>query len=113
MSFLDRFRAPSAPSLSPADFKARRRPDDVVLDVRTPAEFAGGHVAGAVLMDAQAADFRARAAGLDPAKTYYVYCRSGNRSGQAAAILREAGLAEVYNVGGLDALARAGVEVRR
>ena len=99
--------------LSPEQFKNRRTPESVVLDVRTPGEYAGGHVAGADLVDLQAPDFRDRVGRLDRDGTYYLYCRSGNRSGMAARIMREMGFAHVYDIGGLDALARAGVEVSR
>jgi rhodanese-related sulfurtransferase len=57
--------------------------DFVVLDVRTPAEFAGGHLPGAVNLDIQSHDFETRLTGLDRGKTYLVYCRSGNRSTKA------------------------------
>lgn len=107
--------ATAAEQLSPADFKARHRPGDAVLDVRTPAEYARGHLAGAVNVDLAAPDFSGRMAalGLDPAQPVYLYCRSGNRSGTAARLLRDMGFAEAYNVGGLDALARAGLPLGR
>jgi rhodanese-related sulfurtransferase len=39
---------------------------------------------------------------LDPEKSYYVYCRSGNRSGQACAIMNAKGIAKAYNlIGGV------------
>ncbi len=52
----------------------------VVIDVRTPAEFAEGHLPGAVNIDVQGGDFDAQVAQLDPEGDYAVYCRSGNRS---------------------------------
>ena len=99
---------PAAP-LAPADVCARLAPGDALLDVRTPAEYAGGHLAGAALMDVMGPDFADRAAGLDPSRTYYLYCRSGNRSAQATEALRALGL-DAHNAGGFDALARAGFE---
>jgi rhodanese-related sulfurtransferase len=74
--------------------------DLVVLDVRTPAEFAAGHLAGAVNIDVRAADFATRVASLDSGKRYVVYCRTGVRSAQAVAVLRERGFARVYDVSG-------------
>ena len=41
---------------------------------------------------------------LDPAKSYYLYCRSGNRSGQAAKLLRDGGFDSVFNAGGYGSL---------
>jgi rhodanese-related sulfurtransferase len=43
-------------------------------------------------------------AGLDPSRTYYLYCRSGNRSGQAAKLLRAKGFDSVFNAGSYDSL---------
>ena len=63
----------------------------MLLDVRTPEEFATGHLAGAQLMNFEAADFDARLATLDKNATYAVYCRSGNRSGQALERMEAAG----------------------
>jgi len=83
-----------------------------VIDVRTSAEYAEGHLAGVSNFDVLAPDFAARAADLPRDTTYFVYCRSGARSGQAAQILRQFGH-EVYNVGGFDALAAAGFETER
>lgn len=78
----------------------------VVLDVRTPAEYAGRHVKGAVNLNFYAADFAAQLAALDRQKTYLVYCASGSRSGQAAAQMHALGFAEVYNLtGGFGTLA--------
>ena len=72
----------------------------VTLDVRTPAEFAEGHIEGARLIDFQSGNFESEIAGLDKEATYAVYCRSGNRSGQAVAIMHDAGFHNVYNLNG-------------
>jgi rhodanese-related sulfurtransferase len=72
----------------------------VTLDVRTPAEFAEGHIEGARLIDFQSGNFESEIAGLDKEATYAVYCRSGNRSGQAVAIMHDAGFHNVYNLDG-------------
>ena len=65
--------------------------DTVIIDVRTPAEFASGHLDGAVNIDVQSADFAAQIMELDPNGEYFVYCRSGNRSGQAIAQMNQMG----------------------
>lgn len=70
--------------LSPDAFVAQRTDEDVVIDVRKPDEYAGGHVAGAENVDVTARDFREQIGRYDRDKTYYLYCRSGNRSGRAA-----------------------------
>ncbi|MDQ1287216.1 MAG: phage shock protein [Actinomycetota bacterium] len=87
-------------------------PSVVVLDVRTPQEFASGHLAGARLIDAEAADFDTRVAALDKTTTYALYCRSGNRSGQALQRLTASGFTSVADlVGGIDAWKAAGKPV--
>jgi len=65
--------------------------DTVIIDVRTPAEFASGHLDGAVNIDVQSPDFAAQMMELDPNGDYFVYCRSGNRSGQAIAQMNQMG----------------------
>ncbi|MBP9668946.1 MAG: rhodanese-like domain-containing protein [Candidatus Pacebacteria bacterium] len=86
----------------------------VVLDVRTPAEFAEGHMKDAVLMDFYAPDFNEKIAQLDKDASYYVYCRSGNRSGKTLAMMRELGFTQVRDAaGGIGALEKAGADVVR
>lgn len=54
-----------------------------VIDVRTPEEVATGHLHGSINIDIQAADFASKMNELDKAANYVIYCRSGNRAGQA------------------------------
>ena len=75
-------------------------PDAVVLDVRTAAEMRSGAIRGAINMDLMNPDFQQKMAKLDKTKTYFVYCRSGNRSGQACRMMGNAGFAHVYNLSG-------------
>lgn len=82
-----------------------------VIDVRTPEEFASGHVTGAVNIPVEAADFSDRIAELDPKASYLVYCRSGRRSAIAADIMAQAGFTDVVDAGGLQPLADAGAPV--
>lgn len=72
----------------------------VILDVRTPEEFAQGHLEDALMIDFYLDDFADRVADLDPDVPYLVYCRSGNRSGQTAAIMEEYGFTDVADVDG-------------
>jgi phage shock protein E len=84
----------------------------VVLDVRTPEEFAEGHLDGAVLVDFYDADFAEQLAALDPDVPYLVICRSGNRSGQTLGIMEQLGFTSAADVdGGIIAWAGAGLPV--
>jgi rhodanese-related sulfurtransferase len=84
----------------------------VVLDVRTPEEFADGHLAGAVLVDFYDADFADQLSALDRDVPYLVYCRSGNRSGQALATMAQLGFDSAVDVdGGIVAWTGAGLPV--
>jgi rhodanese-related sulfurtransferase len=71
-----------------------------IIDVRTPEEWAEGHLVGAVRMGIADADFASQLATLDPAQDYYIYCRSGNRAGQAIDYMRSIGFTgELINGG--------------
>ena len=72
----------------------------ITLDVRTPSEFAEGHVEGARLIYFQSGNFEKEIATLDKNATYAVYCRSGNRSGQAVKVMQDAGFTNVFNMNG-------------
>jgi phage shock protein E len=83
--------------------------DTVWLDVRTPQEFAEGHVAGAILIpyDQMAARWQELEAYRD--RPMVVYCRSGRRSGIALDVLRRHGFDRAENGGAFSRLARSGV----
>ncbi|MFA7323332.1 MAG: thioredoxin [Candidatus Nanopelagicales bacterium] len=83
----------------------------VVLDVRTPSEFAAGHAAGAILLDVQDPAFGINAASLDPSATYAIYCKAGRRAQVAAEQMELAGFPRliVLAEGGFDDLVRIGV----
>lgn len=74
--------------------------DIVVLDVRTPEEFAQGSLQKAVNIDFNAPDFKSRVNELDKSKTYLVFCRSGARSGKAFEMMKEAGFNHLYHLKG-------------
>lgn len=88
-------------------------PDDlVILDVRTPEEFAEGHLDGAIMIDFYEEDFADQLAELDPEVPYLLYCRSGNRSGQTTAIMQELGFTDVADVdGGIVSWVDAGLSI--
>ena len=72
----------------------------VLLDVRTPAEFASGHISGATNIDFESGTFESDIQKLDKSKSYAVYCRSGNRSGQATSLMAKDGFSTVFNLDG-------------
>ncbi|NMD25385.1 MAG: rhodanese-like domain-containing protein, partial [Actinobacteria bacterium] len=82
-----------------------------VIDVRTPAEFANGHIDGAVNLDLEGGGFSAGIAALDHGTPYLVYCQSGRRSAIAAETMVAAGFTQVYDMGGLTAWQSAGLPV--
>lgn len=89
--------------VSPADATelVESAPEDlVILDVRTPEEFAEGHIEGASLIDFYRDDFADQLADLDRDTPYLIYCRSGNRSGQARSIMEDLGFTDVTDVDG-------------
>jgi rhodanese-related sulfurtransferase len=74
-----------------------------VIDVRTPEETSLGYLEGAQLFDIQNPSFMGNLATLDPAADYYIYCRSGNRAGQAIDVMKQAGFTgELVNGGSLE-----------
>jgi rhodanese-related sulfurtransferase len=104
-----------AATVSPSQFQdVVEQPQTIVVDVRTPAEFAEGHLANAVNIDVESAGFAAAVSKLDPNATYAVYCRSGNRSQGAVQQMEEAGLTDVSELdGGIVAWQEQGLPVVR
>jgi phage shock protein E len=90
-----------------------KKPNTVLLDVRTPAEFAAGHLKGARNIDFKAAGFSFEIAKLDKDKTYLLYCASGNRSGQTTILMEETGFKKVINVGAFEELQKAGLKTKK
>ena len=79
---------------------AMKAPGTIVLDVRTPAEYASGHLAQAQNINIEASDFATQIATLDKNATYALCCRSGNRSGTALEQMTAAGFTHVYDLAG-------------
>lgn len=89
--------------LNPKDFlKAYKDSKNaVLLDVRTPAEIEDISIDGHIAIDIQQPNFVDKIATLDKSKNYFVYCRSGNRSGQACRYMSSQGFTgELYNLKG-------------
>lgn len=88
--------------------------DYVLLDIRTPGEFAEGYIEGAINIDYYEANFRDELAKLDRSKSYIIYCRSGNRSGKSLRIMKSLGFKRVYNIlGGISKWKSSGYSLIR
>ena len=89
-------------------------PGLVVLDIRTPEEFASGRIAGSSNLDFYEPDFAQSLDVLDKDLPYFVYCRSGNRSSDAIETMRDLGFTEVYELdGGIVKWAEAGLPIEQ
>ena len=99
----------SSCAVAPMDMSAY----SAVIDVRTADEWATGHLDGAVNIDIQGPDFASKIDALDHSANYVVYCRSGNRAGQAIKIMEAAGFTgDLMNAGSVaDASAMTGMKV--
>ncbi|ARS35937.1 rhodanese-like domain-containing protein [Pontibacter actiniarum] len=97
-------------NLTPDEFKEQKMNSRAVLiDVRTPEEYATGHLDGAVNSDYRGGDFAGDLQRWDKDKVYYLYCATGNRSSKAAELLKEAGFKHIYNIGGFQTLKESGL----
>lgn len=101
MNILKNMFAKTYENLNGADFKRRFEASQnaVLLDVRTAGEVASGTIKGARNIDFMAVDFQKKIEQLDKSKEYFLFCRSGNRSGQACALMQARGFT-VYNLAG-------------
>lgn len=86
-----------------ADFEQamRSNPNGVILDVSTPGEYVLRKIPGAVNIDIRRGDFETIVETFDKEKTYFVYCRAGNRSIAACSILGSKGFRSYNLVGGI------------
>lgn len=90
-------------SVSAPEFDTKIKTDSVqLLDVRTPQEYAEGHIEGALNINVQSDDFQQMAGKeLSKGSTILVYCRSGRRSMDAAGILTRLGYRVINLKGGI------------
>lgn len=87
--------------IASSDFRSKTEDQNVqLIDVRTPKEFNEGHINKAKNIDFFDTNFLAKMSELNKDAPLYIYCRSGNRSGKAAAKLKELGFKEVYDLKG-------------
>lgn len=89
-------------NLNSSEFQEAVRTDKVgvLLDVRTSSEFRGGKIKGARNMDVNSGYFKDALKNLPKEKTYYLYCRSGGRSGMACRIMAKEGFKNLFNLSG-------------
>ncbi|MBC5772506.1 rhodanese-like domain-containing protein [Pontibacter sp. KCTC 32443] len=99
-------------TLTPTEYKEKASKEGVLVDVRTPEEYAAGHLTEATNSNFLDGTFAESIKGWDQEKTYYLYCASGNRSGKAAKLMQEAGFKNVYNIGGYQSLKSAGLPTK-
>lgn|SRR5688572_3165660 len=90
-------------NLHSAEFerKLNENPHAILLDVRTAAEFRSERIPNAINIDVTDSSFPQKIGELDKTKTYFVYCRSGGRSGQACSIMASEGLTAFNLAGGI------------
>jgi rhodanese-related sulfurtransferase len=103
---------PTVADLSTTDFQKKLAAESaaIILDVRTPEEYANGHLQNATTINFYDADFKEKASKLDKTKPVYVYCAAGGRSAKASKILQDAGFKTVYNLlGGFNGWSAAGL----
>lgn len=96
------FAQDAAKVLSADDFKTQLAKDSTVqlVDVRTPDEFATGHIEGAQNINYWGDDFEAAIEKLDKKRPVMLYCKTGVRSGKAAAVMQKLGFTALYNLEG-------------
>lgn len=107
--------AQAVTELDPVVFrdKVKATKGAVVVDVRTPQEFAEGHLENAINIDVKAADFEQLSASLDKRKPVFVYCLSGIRSNRAAISLQKRGYTVTSMKGGITAWRERKLPVKR
>ncbi len=85
---------------APTAYKMSILNDTLLLDVRTPAEYAQGHIKNSVLIPVQVLKTNYTKILAHKDKKILIYCRSGNRSVTASNILSNNGFNRIYNLKG-------------
>lgn len=97
-------------NISPVEYQDRfTSASHLLIDVRTPEEFASGHIQGAVNIPVD--DLTGRLNEVPNNQPVVVYCRSGNRSARASQMLAQSGYTSIYDLGGITAWAEQGFPV--
>lgn len=81
-------------------YKGMQEKDAIIIDVRTAGEFHSGKFKGSRNIDMMSPNFVNQVKNLPKDKKYYIYCRSGNRSGQACEIMADMGFESTFNLSG-------------
>jgi phage shock protein E len=91
-----------------AEFRYQGIKPDVIIDVRTPAEYGGGHIEGAINIPVERiSQDIGKIRGVGPDSRILLYCRSGRRSAMAAEALHQQGYRRILDGGAIEATARA------
>jgi phage shock protein E len=98
--------------VSAIDFEAKIKNQKVqLIDVRTPAEFASGHLKNAKNINYASDNFPEEMSKLDHTKALYIYCAAGGRSSKAVPVLEQLGFKQIFDLeGGINAWKTAGKE---
>lgn len=102
--------------LNPDEFEAKLKSleDVLLIDVRTPEEFAEGHIQGALLINFYDSNFEEKLSSLPKNQPVMVYCRSGNRSMQAVPSLQKLGFKDIFELyGGMNAWSSAKKPIKK
>jgi rhodanese-related sulfurtransferase len=102
--------------LAPNEFKSKlaSTPKAVLVDVRTPEEVAEGMIEGAINIDYKDDSFAEKIGSLDKTIPYFLYCKSGKRSGDAASEMERLGFEKVYVLeGGYIKWQQNGLDLKR
>lgn len=100
--------------LSPKEFQEKAQNNTQLIDVRSPEEYASGHLANFQNVNIAAVGFKEKMAELEKDKPVFVYCAVGGRSALAASTLYEMGFTEIYELkGGIKAWMSEGLETQR
>lgn len=96
------FKKSTVVSLNQSDWHSQFKNDSnaVIIDVRSPQECASGVIPKAKKINFFDPNFKGMVDQLDKNKSYYLYCRSGNRSGKACRIMQSLGFEKTFNLSG-------------
>jgi len=97
------FNLQSNYDISPKDLNLifnQKLSENILLDVRTKEECSESKIPGSLNIDYYSENFKNNLDKLNKNLNYYIYCRSGNRSGKTVVILREKGFKNVFNLEG-------------